>query len=196
MHSSRRRRHDGACARAREGSARAPAPAPAKAPAPAPAPAKADKAPTLPLPPPELAAAVKRRRQVDVQGRRVGRQGREGPVTATNVINGALDGWWMQESMEAKGRMTFKMVAYTTYDATAKKWRRLAVMNGGHMIGTSEGMKDNKMVWNMDMMSAMGAGMMRDYMDMTDPKGMKAWGEMSMDKGKTWMKVYEMTCKK
>jgi hypothetical protein len=31
---------------------------------------------------------------------------------------------------------------------------------------------------------------------MTDPKaGMKMWGEMSMD-GKTWTKVYEMTCKK
>jgi hypothetical protein len=32
---------------------------------------------------------------------------------------------------------------------------------------------------------------------MSDPKaGAKFWGEFSMDKGKTWTKVYEMTCKK
>jgi hypothetical protein len=39
--------------------------------------------------------------------------------------------------------------------------------------------------------------MMREFMDMTDAKvGMKSRGEMSLDKGKTWLPVYEMTCKK
>ena len=43
----------------------------------------------------------------------------------------------------------------------------------------------------------MGAGTFKDHVDMTDAKaGVKMWGEMSMDKGKTWKKVYEMTCKK
>ncbi len=125
-------------------------------------------------------------------------KGAKGAMTATTTAKLELDKWWVEERMEAKGRMTFKMIAYTTYDPTAKKWRRIAVMNGGgQMIGTSDGMKDGKMTWNMDMMSPMGAGLFRDYVDTTDAKaGMKVWGEMSMDKGKTWMKVYEMTCKK
>jgi hypothetical protein len=67
---------------------------------------------------------------------------------------------------------------------------------GGQMIGTSDGMKDGKMTWNMDMMSPMGGAMFRDYLDTTDKAGLKAWGEMSMDKGKSWFKEYEMTCKK
>jgi hypothetical protein len=45
-------------------------------------------------------------------------------------------------------------------------------------------------------MGGMGAGMFKDHGDMTDKKvGMHMWGEMSMDKGKTWVKVYDMTCK-
>jgi hypothetical protein len=43
----------------------------------------------------------------------------------------------------------------------------------------------------------MGEAMFRDHEDLTDPKvGAKMWGEMSTDKGKSWVKVYEMTCKK
>lgn len=125
-------------------------------------------------------------------------KGGKGALTATNTVKLDLDKWWMVETMEAKGRMTFKMVSYTTYDPTAKKWRRMAVMNdGAQMIGTSDGMKDGKMTWSLDLMAPSGAGMMRDTIDVSDPKaGMKAKGEMSMDRGKTWLPVYEMTCKK
>jgi len=42
----------------------------------------------------------------------------------------------------------------------------------------------------------MGEGMFRDHEDVSNPKEFKSWGEMSMDKGKTWMKVYEQSCKK
>ena len=161
----------------------------------APAPAK----PAMPAAPAELADMGKGAVGLwRCKGDEWDSTGTKGAMTATNAVRVDLDKWWLVETMDAKGRMPFKMVSYTTYDPAAKKWRRLAVMNGGgHMIGTSDGMKENKMVWNMDVMSPMGAGMMRDYADMTDPKaGMKVWGEMSMDKGKTWNKVYEMTCKK
>ncbi|HWO21698.1 MAG TPA: hypothetical protein VNO30_23170 [Kofleriaceae bacterium] len=167
----------------------------AKAPVPPPQPPK----PVVPGPPAELEAMSKNTVGLwRCKGDDFDSTGAKGAMTATNTIRIDLDKWWMVETMEAKGRMPFKMVAYTTYDASARKWRRLAVMNGGgHMIGTSEGMKDNKMVWNMDVMSPVGAAIMRDYTDLTDPKvGMKTWGEMSVDKGKTWSKVYEMTCKK
>ena len=79
-----------------------------------------------------------------------------------------------------------------------KKWRRVSVDNmGAQMIGTSDGLKDNKVDFNMDTMGGMGpAGMFRDHVEMVDAKNVKAWGEMTMDKGKTWTKVYEMACKK
>jgi hypothetical protein len=177
--------------------------APEKAPAPpAKAAPKADPkgAPAMPAVPPEIeamgktAAGTWKCKGDDFDPM----SGAKSPLTATNTVKLDLDKWWIVENMEVKGKMTFKMVAYTTYDATSKKWRRLSMMNdGGHMIGTSDGMKDNKMTWNMDMITPMGAGMFRDSMDLTDAKaGMKSWGEMSMDKGKTWKKVYEMTCKK
>ena len=34
------------------------------------------------------------------------------------------------------------------------------------------------------------------YVDASNPKAVKAWGEMSMDKGKSFTKIYEMTCSK
>lgn len=173
-----------------------------KAPAPAPLPAKADKAPAapaMPSPPAELDMMAKATAGTwKCKGDEWDDKGTKGTMTATSTSKLELDKWWISESMDAKGRMPFKMIAYTTYDAASKKWRRLAVMNGGgQMIGTSDGMKDGKMVWNLDMMSPMGAGQFRDYVDTTDAKaGMKVWGEMSMDKGKNWFKVYEMVCKK
>jgi hypothetical protein len=171
--------------------------APEKAPPP-PMP-KTDKAPMGMTPPAELDMMAKGAAGTwKCKGDEWDEKGAKGAMTATTTGKLDLDKWWMVETMEAKGKMSFKMVSYTTYDPTSKKWRRLAVMNGGgQMIGTSDGMKDGKMTWNMDMMSPMGAGQFRDYVDTTDAKaGMKVWGEMSMDKGKTWNKVYEMVCKK
>jgi hypothetical protein len=112
-----------------------------------------------------------------------------------------LDGWWIHESMtgtmgEGKTKGTMKMESYMTYDTKLGKWRTLSVMNdGGQMVGTAD-MKDGKLEATSDTMGAMGAGMFRDHGDMTDKKaGTHMWGEMSMDKGKTWTKVYEQTCK-
>jgi hypothetical protein len=185
---------------------KAPVPAPmpkadkpaAGAPAGAAAPKPADK-PMMPAAPGEIEMMAKNAAGTwRCKGDDFDMKGGKAAMTATSTVKIDMDKWWVVETMEAKGRMTFKMVAYTTYDPTSKKWRRLAVMNdGGQMIGTSDGMKDGKMTWNLDVMSPMGAGMMRDTIDMSDPKvGMKAKGEMSMDKGKSWMPVYEMTCKK
>lgn len=182
--------------------ARAPAPAPAKAPAPAPVPAKQPppKAPAPPPPPPELDTMAKAsvgfwRCKGDEWDSMTGTKG---PVTATNVVKLDLDKWWLAETLEVRGRMTFKMLTYSTYDALSRKWRRLAIMNGGtHMVGTADAMKDGKMTWNLDLIGPMGAGLFRDHMDVSDPRaGMKVWGEASMDKGRSWTKVYEMTCRK
>lgn len=181
----------------------APAPKADKA-APAPkadkaAPAAKPAAPAMPTPPSELDMLAKASIGTwKCKGDEWDEKGAKGAVTATNTAKLDLDKWWLVETTEVKGRMPFKMVAYTTYDPTAKKWRRLAMMHGGgQMIGTSDGVKDGKMTWNLDVMSPMGGGLFRDHVDMTDAKaGTKLMGEMSMDKGKSWNKVYEMTCKK
>lgn len=114
-----------------------------------------------------------------------------------------LDGWWLHDAFNGtigtgKTAMKFKMESYATYDGNTKKWRMISVMNdGGSMMGWSDGMKDGKMDITSEAYSMMGTGTFKEHIDMSDLKaGVKMWGEMSMDKGKTWNKVYEMTCKK
>ena len=123
--------------------------------------------------------------------------------TGTMTSKSDLDGWWIHDSFTGrmgtgKAAMKFKMESFATYDGNAKKWRTVNIMNdGGSMMGWSDGMKDGKMDITSDSYSMMGSGTFKDHVDMSDPKaGVKMWGEMSMDKGKTFNKVYEMTCKK
>jgi hypothetical protein len=184
----------------------APAPAPAAAPKIAPKPAappvSADKPQPPPEPPlpPEIEAMAKtavgtwrcKGDEFDEKGTKVG------PITGTNKVKLELDNWWLSETMEIKGLRTFKMMAFSTYDPRSKKWRRVAVMNrGGQMIGTSDGQKESKLTWNMDLISPQGGSLFRDYQDASDPKvGLKVWGDYSLDRGKSWLRAYEMTCKK
>ncbi|MDX2089395.1 MAG: DUF1579 family protein [Kofleriaceae bacterium] len=170
----------------------------AGAPATAPVPPKAEP-PAMPKPPAEIAASLKTMQGTwKCTGSMTGPDGQPVAMKSTQKTKGDLDGWWIQDSYEGTmGKAKFRFVAYTTYDATAKKWRRVFIDNtGGQMIGTSDGVKDGKLDYNLDSMGPMGGGQFRDHTDLTDPKALKTWGEMSMDKGKTWMKVYEMTCKK
>ena len=109
-----------------------------------------------------------------------------------------MGGWWMVSKMDA-GAM-FKGESYTTYDATAKKYVQfMRDSRGASETRTSMGMKDNKMIWEGDARSSMpemAAMKVRETNDMSDPKaGVKMMGEYSKD-GKTWMKVWEATCKK
>lgn len=120
-------------------------------------------------------------------------------MTATAKPKLEGNGWWMHLVYDAKmGKMPFHFDEYTTFDAKAKQWRRVMVESmGGINMGTSSGPANNKMDWDLTTKSMMGEGMFRDHEDWSDPKaGFKSWGEMSMDKGKTWTKVYEQTCKK
>lgn len=175
-----------------------PAKADPKAGAPVAPPVKAEP-PAMPKPPAEIAAMVKTLgASWRCTGTGMGPDGQMGPMKSTVKTKSDLDGWWIVDTFEgAMGKSKFKMVAYTTYDAGSKKWRRMFMDNmGGQMIGTSDGLKDNKIDFNLDSMGPMGSGQFRDHVDLTDPKNVKMWGEMSADKGKNWMKVYEMTCKK
>ena len=157
----------------------------------------------MPKPPAEVAAMVKMAGARDTcKGTGLGMDMKsEVPFKGTLTRRVELDGWWIHETMtgtigtgRAAGKM--KMESYMTYDPKIAKWRTLAVMNdGSQMVGTAE-IKDGKLEAQSDTVGGMGSGMFRDHGDMTDKKvGMHIWGEMSMDKGKTWTKVYDMTCK-
>jgi hypothetical protein len=66
---------------------------------------------------------------------------------------------------------------------------------GGHEVTTSTGMNGNKMVWE-GTANGMGMSMKsRHTEEVVSPKETKISGEYSMD-GKTYKKMYEMTCKK
>jgi hypothetical protein len=165
--------------------------------------APAGAAMEMPKPPPEIAATVKMAgTRNNCKGTGLGMDMKSEVAFKGTVTRKAdLDGWWIHESMsgtmgtgKTAGKM--KMESYMTYDAKMGKWRAVAVMNDGtQMVGTAD-MKDGKLEATWDTMGGMGAGMFKDHGDMTDKKvGMHMWGEMSMDKGKTWTKVYDMTCK-
>lgn len=120
-------------------------------------------------------------------------------MSGTMKLRTELDGWWMHASFDAKmGKEPFKFESYSTFDAQANKWKRVMVMiGGGWASGESAGLKDGKVDWDITMRGPMGEMMFRDHEDTTDLKtGVKSSGEASMDKGKTWMPTYTMTCKK
>jgi hypothetical protein len=120
----------------------------------------------------------------------------EAALTATLRSKVDLDGFWIHDTLDAKiGKARLKYEAFTTFDG--KKWRRVLLDNrGSQALGTCDGVKDGKMDWNLDVMGPTPAAMFRDHLDATDPKLLKLSGELSSDKGKSWTKVYGMTCKR
>jgi len=119
------------------------------------------------------------------------------PLTATVRTKVDLDGFWIHDTFEGKaGKTVIKSESFTTFDG--KKWRRVVVDNRGtQVLGTSDGPKDGRMDFNLDVIGgAVPASQSRYHLDATDPKALKFDGELSTDKGKTWNKVYEVTCKR
>lgn len=168
------------------------------------APATTGAAMEMPKPPAEIAATMKMagaRQNCKGVGMGGADMKTEMKFTGTVTRKVELDGWWIHETMtgamgSGKTAMKMRMESYMTYDTKLGKWRNVSVMNDGtQMVGTAD-IKDGKIEATWDTQGGMGPGMFRDHGDMTDKKvGTKMWGEMSMDKGKTWMKVYDMTCK-
>lgn len=120
-------------------------------------------------------------------------------MTGKLKMTSTMDGWWLNASFDSKiGKEPFRFESYTTFDAKSKRWKRVLIESGGGWAtGESAGLVNNKVDWEMTSHSPMGDVAFRDHEDVSDPKaGAKMMGEGSMDGGKTWMKVYEMTCKK
>jgi hypothetical protein len=151
-------------------------------------------------PPAELAAAAKAAAGTwRCKGKGMDQSMKMTDLTGTMKVKLDLDNWWLHASFASKmGKEPFHFESFTTFDPASKKWKRVMVeSNGGWSSGESAGLKDNKIDWELTTHSPMGEAMFRDHEDMSDLKvGVKMSGEFSMDKGKTWTQVYEMTCKK
>lgn len=178
-----------------------PAPPPAKTdskPAPPPTTVKPEPpaAMTPPAPSAEVAAYVKANAGAwKCTGKMFMPDGSAADMKATIKTKFALDKFWAQISFAETKKNGFKFEAYRTFDG--KKWHSVMTDNwGSQEVSWSDGPKDGKTVWQATSRSAMGEAKGRHHEELLNPKEMKMWGEYSMDKGKTWMKAYEASCKK
>jgi hypothetical protein len=121
-------------------------------------------------------------------------------TTGTMTIKLDVNNWWLHGTFDSRmGKEPFHFESFTTFNPGTKKWTRVMVESGGNWAsGESAGEKDHKVDWELTTHSPMmGDGMFRDQEDMSDPKaGAKLSGEFSPDSGKTWVKVYDLACKK
>jgi hypothetical protein len=167
-------------------------------------PATPAKAMEMPKPAQQIADRVKAMTgSWKCDGTAMGMDGKDMKFTGAMTSKSDLDGFWVHDSFTGdmgagKTAMKFKFESFATFDVNMKKWREVMVDNwGGQNVGTGDEMKDGKMDSMSDSMDTMGKGMMKDHMDASDTKkGIHMWGEGSHDAGKTFTKVYDMTCKK
>src|SRR5262249_5325997 len=146
---------------------------------------------TPPKPAPEIADTLKQMQGTwTCTGTAMGGQDMktEMKFKATMTSKSDLDGFWIHDSMqgtsgEGKTAMKFKMESYSTFDAAAKKWHRVSMMNDGAMMtGMGDAMSGGKGDTTSDMWGPMGSGQFKDHVDASDAKkGVHMWGEISMD---------------
>ena len=152
-------------------------------------------------PPAELATVAKMAAGTwHCKGQGMDRSQKMADLTGTMAIKLDINNWWLHGTFDSKmGKESFHFESFSTFNPATKKWTRVMVESGGNWAsGESAGEKDHKIDWELATHSpAMGDGAFRDHEDLSDPKaGARMWGEFSPDKGKTWVKVYEMACKK
>jgi hypothetical protein len=151
--------------------------------------------------PPEIAAMAKQMAGTwRCKGQGVGPDMKMADMTGT-MRAGKLDmeNWWIHDTFDSTGKTgKYHFDSYVTMDPSSKKWHRVMIESGGgYSTGDSAGMTGGKLDWDLTANGPMGQAMFRDHIDASDPKaGVKTWGEASMDHGKSWTKVYELTCKK
>jgi hypothetical protein len=158
-------------------------------------------APAIAGPAPELVAMGKSMAGTwSCNGQGLGRDGKLTGMTATTTWTIEMDGWWLRERFSAKigNEIGHAYDGYISLDPRSKKWRRVMVVGGGGWNSgettsvTACGAAPNgcRMDWELSAHNMMGEFVFRDHVDATDLKhGLKGWGELSMDNGKTWTKA-------
>jgi hypothetical protein len=127
-----------------------------------------------------------------------GPDGKKVDLAGTMKSASEMGGMWIHDTYDSTmAGMNFHFESYTTYDSKAKTFHRMQMESDGGMAMGDGKQTGSKLDYEMTTKGSMGDGQFRDHIDWSDAKaGVKATGEMSMDKGKTWVKVYEQTCTK
>jgi hypothetical protein len=169
------------------------------------APKPVEQAPmNMPMPTPseELKAVAKAMNgNWKCTGTVMGMDMKERPSTATMSFKLEVDGFWLRGEMAEKktkdNAHPYKFTSLQTYDAATKKWMKFGFDNTGSWSKAWSTGPDATGKWTWEAVSTM-AGMEfkgRDYEETKD-KAVHVWGEGSMDGGKTYTKMYDITCKK
>jgi len=181
-------------------------PAPAKKAEPPPAtgagapPPAAAVAPKPPEPAPELVemgkgmnGAWKCTGKADVRGTTM-----DIKATITHKVNANLNKMWIESNFvgTAAKMPAMKFTMYTTYDAAAKKFRRVSVNGMGGMSTGWGTLTDKKISWEVEASGPMGSFRTRQTEEFISAKEVKVTGELSKDNGKTWVFDHDATCKK
>ena len=122
--------------------------------------------------------------------------GKKADLTGTMKSAVEMNGFWIHDSYDSSmGGMNFHFESFTTFDG--KNFHRVQVESDGGSSSGDGKLTGSKIDYELATKGPHGDGMFRDHIDWSDAKaGVKAMGEMSADKGKTWVKVYEQTCTK
>ena len=169
----------------------------------APAPKEAPKpAMEAPKPAPEIAAMAKSMAgNWKCAGKMVMDPSKPDMADFSGTFKAALtpDKWWVKGDWTAGGGK-MKGMMFVTYDAAAKKWYRHMMDNMGMggmewSSGLPAGAAEGKMVWEGE---HHGMGMQHKTRNTEEvaAKSNKMTSEVSMDGGKTWKTMMEMTCTK
>lgn len=122
-------------------------------------------------------------------------------VALTGTMKEELDlgGAWVHESfVGTAGKEKAMFDAHLTFDDKAKQWTRLEMSSrGGYTIAHAPALANNKLDWDSDItIPSREAMKSKTHLDLSDAKAVHVKTELSLDGGKTYVPLIEMTCKK
>jgi hypothetical protein len=112
-------------------------------------------------------------------------------ATARLRTTSDLDGSWIHQEL-VDGRKTFAQM-YTTYDVSAKRYRRVVFGANGSVAQGEARLSGSKLDAELDRKSDGGDGKMRDHLDWSTAKTLVLAGELD-NGGGNWVKTYDLTC--
>lgn len=116
-------------------------------------------------------------------------------------LDNSLDKYWIKgERTGTAGKTKMRGLMYMTYDSASKKWSRIMIDNMGMSgretsTGLPAGAKEGKITWEGESWM-MGQAIKGRTTEEVAAKSMKMTSEMSMDGGKKYVAMMEMTCTK
>ena len=117
-------------------------------------------------------------------------------MTASRTSRLEMSGVWMHDSVDAKlGSEPFRYEVYTAWDPNGKHFHRVMIESDGNLAeGEGHATAGNAVEFQLDTHGPRGDGLFRERIDWSGKAGVVAIGEVSPDKGKSWVKLYELTC--